>query len=196
MIKVDNSFKKRVFYYTTHQNEEGFKRIKEQIFKIIEDENYTELETLIGKKYTDEFSVFIFYKAILEKISKIHNPIIKKQLLELDWFRVLVGSIQDLRKIIKDNYCILSKIYPLPKDFEEYKKTFEDLYKNQLSNNDKLKTKFFSIFTNINVCPYCNRNFINPIYKEESLEGEFEKWSPDIEHFFPKSIYPFFFCLF
>ena len=191
MIKVDNSFKKRVFYYTKYQDEENFKKIKEQIFKIIEDEDYAELKTLIGKEYSDEFSVFIFYNAIQQSISTIHNPIIKKELLELDWFRVLVGSIQDLREIIKDNYCILSKLYPLQKDFEEYQKIFEDLYKDKLSSNDKLKRNFFSIFTNINVCPYCNRNFINPIYKEESLDGEFEKWSPDIEHFFPKSIYPF-----
>ena len=159
--------------------------------KIIEDEDYAELKTLIGKEYSDEFSVFIFYNAIQQSISTIHNPIIKKELLELDWFRVLVGSIQDLREIIKDNYCILSKLYPLQKDFEEYQKIFEDLYKDKLSSNDKLKRNFFSIFTNINVCPYCNRNFINPIYKENSVGTDNKNQSPDIEHFFPKSIYPF-----
>ncbi|MCW8838645.1 MAG: hypothetical protein OQK11_08090, partial [Thiovulaceae bacterium] len=160
-------------------------------FKIIEDEDYVKLNSLIGKDYTDQFSVFIFYKEIQKKINKILNPTIKKQLLGLEWFKVLVGSIHDIREIIKDNYYILSKLSPKVRDFEQYKKSFEDLYTNQLSSNDKLKREFFNIFTDVNVCPYCNRNFINPIYKEESLDGEFKKWSPDIEHFFPKSIYPF-----
>lgn len=91
-------------------------------FKIIEDEDYAELKTLIGKEYSDEFSVFIFYNAIQQSISTIHNPIIKKELLELDWFRVLVGSIQDLREIIKDNYCILSKYTPFKKILKNIKK--------------------------------------------------------------------------
>ena len=43
----------------------------------------------------------------------------------------------------------------------------------------------------VNVCPYCNRNFINPIYKENSVGTDNKNQSPDIEHFFPKSIYPF-----
>lgn len=47
------------------------------------------------------------------------------------------------------------------------------------------------MFEDINVCPYCNRNFINPIYKEHNLGGDNKNQSPDIEHFFPKSIYPF-----
>ncbi len=44
----------------------------------------------------------------------------------------------------------------------------------------------------MNVCSYCNRNFINPIYKEEKVGQDNSKQAPDIEHFFPKSIYPLF----
>ena len=53
------------------------------------------------------------------------------------------------------------------------------------------KRPFFDLFENINVCPYCNRNFVNPIYKENSVGKDNKNQSPDIEHFFPKSIYPF-----
>jgi len=34
-------------------------------------------------------------------------------------------------------------------------------------------------------------NFINPIYKEERVGDDNKQQAPDIEHFFPKSIYPF-----
>ena len=56
-----------------------------------------------------------------------------------------------------------------------------------------MKKQFFNLFEDLNVCPYCNRNFVNPIYKEKAVEEgkDYKKWSPDIEHFFPKSIYPF-----
>ncbi|MBL1243376.1 MAG: hypothetical protein COA39_003095 [Sulfurimonas sp.] len=75
-------------------------------------------------------------------------------------------------------------------NFKKYQKKFEDLYKNELSSSS-FKKSFFNIFTDVNACPYCNRNFINPIYKAKQLGKDYKKWSPDIEHFYPKSIYPF-----
>ena len=34
-------------------------------------------------------------------------------------------------------------------------------------------------------------HYVNPIYKENSVGADNKNQSPDIEHFFPKSIYPF-----
>ena len=44
----------------------------------------------------------------------------------------------------------------------------------------------FALMSEINVCPYCNRQFISPIYSEEG------KVRGDIDHFLPKSLYPYF----
>ena len=191
MIRVDNCTEKRVFHLKRFEKEINFLKLKIKIIEAIENKDYKKLRRLKCVKYSNQFSVFIFYKAIQEKILTVKNPIIKARLENLNWFKVLVGSFEEIREIIKDNEDILSKRSPLLSNFSEYKDIFENLYKDQLSGKDKLKKQFFNLFKDMNVCPYCNRNFINPIYKENSVGGDNKNQSPDIEHFFPKSIYPF-----
>ena len=190
MIRVDNSAEKRVFHLTEKESEPNFIKFKNEIIKSIKNKNYSNLATLSANPYSTQFSVFIFYKKIQSEILKITNPIIKTQLESLDWFKVLIGSFEEIKELIRDNEYILSRRYILT-DFEQYKDIFEDLYKNELSGKDEFKKQFFNLFEDLNVCPYCNRNFINPIYKENSVGRDNKNQSPDIEHFFPKSIYPF-----
>ena len=45
----------------------------------------------------------------------------------------------------------------------------------------------------INSCPYCNRNYISVIKKEEKEDS---KTRPQLDHFYPKAIYPFLACSF
>ncbi len=45
----------------------------------------------------------------------------------------------------------------------------------------------------INTCPYCNRNYISVITKDEKNDS---KTRPQLDHFFPKTIYPFLACSF
>ena len=191
MISVDNSAEKRVFYLTKYEKKADFIQLKNEIIESIKNKNYANLTTLSTKPYAKQFSVFIFYKKIQIEISKITNSIIRTRLESLDWFKVLVGSFEEIKELIRDNEYILSQINSGLVNFKEYKEIFEKLYKDQLSGNDKLKKQFFNLFENLNVCPYCNRNFINPIYKENSVGTDNKNQSPDIEHFFPKSIYPF-----
>ncbi|WNL29466.1 hypothetical protein [Aliarcobacter cryaerophilus] len=191
MISIDNNVEKRVFHLTDKENDTDFIKLKNEIIESIRNKDYSNLDTLKKKKYSNQFSVFIFYEKIQNEISKITNSIIKTQLESLDWFKVLVGSFEEIKELIKKNEYILAQRNSGLVNFKQYKDIFEDLYKNQLSGNEKLKKQFFNLFENINVCPYCNRNFINPIYKEHSLGGDNKNQSPDIEHFFPKSIYPF-----
>lgn len=189
MIKVDNSAEKRIFYLKKYKDEPEFEKLKTDIVNIIKKKEYKRLITLESKKYSNQFSVFIFYKAIKKSINQIGNLTIRRKLQQLDLFKVLVGDILEIRELIKNNNKILvnSKLH----NFSNYKDIFEKLYKNQLSEKDEFKKDFFNLFEDINVCPYCNRNFINPIYKNSSLGGDNKKQSPDIEHFFPKSLYPF-----
>lgn len=191
MISVKNSAEKRVFHLFGKENEPDFIKFRNEIIESIKNKNYSNLDTLKKKKYSNQFSVFIFYEKIRSEISKISNPIIKTELQSLDWFKVLVGSFEEIRELINDNENILAQRNPELIDFKQYKDIFEDLYEKKLSGNENLKKQFFNLFENINVCPYCNRNFVNPIYKKNSLGGDNKNQSPDIEHFFPKSIYPF-----
>ena len=191
MIKVDNSVEKRVFHLTKYEKEPDFIHLKNEIIKNIRNKNYSNLDTLKKKKYANQFSVFIFHEKIQSEISKITNLIIKTKLESFELFKVLIGSFEEIKELIQDNEFILSQRNPELPDFKQYKDIFEKLYKDQLSGKDELKKQFFNLFEDMNVCPYCNRNFINPIYKENSLGGDNKNQSPDIEHFFPKSIYPF-----
>ena len=191
MISIDNNVEKRVFHLTDKENDTDFIKLKNEIIESIRNKDYSNLDTLKDDEYAKQFSVFIFYEKIQNEISKITNSIIKTQLESLDWFKVLVGSFEEIKEVIQKNEYILSQRNSGLVNFKQYKDIFEDLYEKQLSGNEKLKKQFFNLFENINVCPYCNRNFINPIYKKHSLGGDNKNQSPDIEHFFPKSIYPF-----
>lgn len=190
MINVDNSAEKRVFYLKEKENDIDFIQLRNEIIENIKNKNYSNLDTLKNKKYSNQFSVFIFYKKIQSEILGITNPIIKTQLQSLDWFKVLVGSYEEIKELIGDKEYILGQRFLLT-DFKQYKDIFEKLYKDQLSGKEELKKQFFNLFEDMNVCPYCNRNFINPIYKENNIGRDNKNQSPDIEHFFPKSIYPF-----
>ena len=192
MISVDNSAEKRVFYLKRYEKKAGFIQLKNEIIRSIESKNYSNLTILSKETYSNQFSVFIFHEKIQKEILKITNPIIKTKLESLDWFKVLVGSFEEIKELIRDNEYILAQRNPEIFGFDQYKDSFEDLYKKNLSNvKSPFKNPFFELFKDMNVCPYCNRNFINPIYKENSVGGDNKNQSPDNEHFFPKSIYPF-----
>jgi hypothetical protein len=184
MISVDNSAEKRVFHLTKYEKKANFIQLKNEIIKNIEDKNYFNLAKLIKRRYSSQFSLFIFYKKIQKEIKKIRNVRVRKKLRKLNWYKILVGNITEIRQIISSNKSLLF-------EREHYKYIFENLYKNELSGKDELKKQFFNLFEDLNVCPYCNRNFVNPIYKENSVGADNKNQSPDIEHFFPKSIYPF-----
>ena len=168
MIKVDNNAEKRIFHLKKKENEADFIQFKSEIIKSIKNKDYSNFATLSTKPYANQFSVFIFHKKIQSEISKITNPKIKTKLESLEWFKVLIGSFEEIKELIRDNEYILAQRNSELIDFKQYKDIFEKLYKNQLSGKDELKKQFFNLFEDMNVCPYCNRNFINPIYKENS----------------------------
>lgn len=192
MIKVDNSAEKRFFYLKENENEKEFIELKKNISKCIELKDYQRLDEYKENRYSLEFSVFYFYDKIEVGLSEIENTIIQNQLLSLDWYNILCGDISEIREIIEENKDILSKLNPDSNSFSQYKDIFTKLYELNLSNTSaKFKKPFFELFDDLDVCPYCNRNFINPIYKEKKIGDDNQNQAPDIEHFFPKSIYPF-----
>ena len=71
---------------------------------------------------------------------------------------------------------------------------YESLYKNIRNSNWSASELCHKL--KVSICPYCNRQYIFTTSKV--LEDGTEKWvaRPQLDHFYPKSIYPFLSCSF
>jgi len=179
----DNNEMISLFYY----KEEIGSALKD-LKRIFTEDTYTNKDRTIPKKYSDEED----YDAFIKEFKSLKENL----------FRILVGDFKTIKKYIENNSSSVLIYRGKPEEgtvlYKKYKEVFEDLYNDNLSGDKKFKKSFFKLFDNMNVCPYCNRNYVNPIYKKEKalkVEDETRKdnfsQSPDIEHFFPKSMYPF-----
>lgn len=90
--------------------------------------------------------------------------------------------IKDLNNLKKS---ITDKISPKINPVKEYLLEIFD-YDSFVKEDDKWSAYLFTSEMDISVCPYCNRNYINTTISEKG------KARPEIDHFYPKSIYPFF----
>lgn len=208
MIRVDNSPKNRIFT-SVNLSFPRNKKVKELVEKVIqkielieknpiESRNYNLLEEFekINKydNIRNQISVFKYKKLLEDSI----NDLISKKIfirplkaLRKDIYKILIADIESIRLYIKTLKRSNSNLLKISHSkFKIYKDEFEDLYLKHLSGNSNLKKNFFSLF-GLNSCPYCNRNFVNPIYKNIKLGNDNKTQAPDIEHFFPKSLYPF-----
>lgn len=50
----------------------------------------------------------------------------------------------------------------------------------------------FVTMSNVRACPYCNRQYITPIYIHSNEKNDKHKLRADLDHFYPKSKYPYF----
>lgn len=109
--------------------------------------------------------------------------------------------IKEIKSIVIGNYNQL----------EYFKNTIKQINNND-SNHEKIKDYFgyenfqkgnyqsiikwdaykFTKKLQINVCPYCNRQYIFTIKKHNKDGKKFKRiTAPEIDHFFPKSLYPY-----
>jgi hypothetical protein len=113
---------------------------------------------------------------------------------------IINADVKELKKIIeyfKSNfYCSIG--YEENKQTELYltlSKIFIDdstgLYKN-FTNSDKKEHNAYHLVQalNLKTCPYCNRSYISFVKNDE------KKTRPQLDHFYPKAIYPFLACSF
>jgi len=202
MVKVDNSYKKRIFVNkSTDEVMELKKKVEDKIKEIEESGlDYNLLSAFENDVNANHLSVFKYRKEIFREVNNLlRNRTIDEDLqiqlrdIKTNIYFLLIGSFENL-KIFLDSKITTSLVHRTDNDktdsFKKYKKKFEDLYKSELSSSS-FKKSFFNMFEDVNACPYCNRNFINPIYKDVKLGKDNKNQSPDIEHFYPKSIYPF-----
>lgn len=67
----------------------------------------------------------------------------------------------------------------------DLKEIFTNFYENEWDDVEDYTRYDFVIKHGLNSCPYCNRNYIFLVDKNEN------RLRPEIDHFYPKSIYPF-----
>lgn len=153
MIKVDNSYKTRLFTNKSNSKIEDLKtRVANKILEIEEGtQNYNELATFENEKYTQNISVFYYKKKIEDSIDslvvEIKDESFKRGLrnLKLNLFKVLTGNFETMKHyltILNKNSSKLihrGKSTKKSKDFKRYQEYFENLYKSQLSGSEKFK---------------------------------------------------------
>jgi len=154
-----------------------------------------------------QFNQTLFDKHISE-ISKSLNKSINNKLksnlwqYEKDCLNYIKGNLEDILKAddeklkifiahFKSNYK--GKAIGLTNQKEKnwkrlYKILRKDIFEKEYENWSK-RTKYgaynFVQELNLKTCPYCNRNYTFVVNKETG------KLRPELDHFYPKSLYPF-----
>lgn len=129
-------------------------------------------------------------KKYLELLKKIINKgkdfIIQKELF-LDYENKEIDKIiKIMKKKNKKSKSILEIRFEKLNISEEYLPNQLFCYKKlQTGNKDWNRHKLLSLI-GIEICPYCQRNYITS-YEENNDE----KTTADLDHFYPKSLYPF-----
>lgn len=115
--------------------------------------------------------------------------------------KILTADTHELKKIIKffeANYPCLSKKYGTKEAKPPiytiiYNIFIESGYDSYLSKTEEKKDYHAYIFVEelgIKTCPYCNRSYISFVKNDE------KQTRPQLDHFYPKAIYPFLACSF
>ena len=154
------------------------KNVPEELEKIYKDTFKFRLMSIFGgvlKKYIE----------LLKKIiSEGENFVIKKDLF-FDYKVDEINFLFRLMKKEKKKKTILEYIFIKLKIPEKYLPHKLFPYKKLLDNKDWNRHKLLSLME-IEVCPYCQRNYITNYKKDNE-----EKITADLDHFYPKSLYPF-----
>ena len=148
-----------------------------------------EIDKLLDAKYYDGFRLSRRVLKLLRYI-KIHR---KKFLLSKH------NEQLELIQYFKKHYPELTQYYKpkssRPRIYKVIRYLFEIRLYNEFSSGFKYdnKTKEYNAYKfvellNLKTCPYCNRNYISIVEKNDIND---KQTRPELDHFHPKSIYPF-----
>lgn len=175
-----------------------YQEIREQfplIMKMIEIK-----DSSLDKSYRDYLYKIFGYEDF--KVKSLYYYIKQIALEKLGRYKYSSSVFLEIQKILEENFpdkiLEISKVLNYknrPLTNLECEKAFKNLKNcNITMDNFKRKKIFgedwndytFIMESGIRVCPYCNRQYITPIYSDRG------KMRADIDHFLPKSKYPFF----
>ena len=114
----------------------------------------------------------------LQKIMQLNNINRNKATKKEEFIKRIINHTFN-----KNNKILFKKEYFILRVEEFCKEIFEQFYLEEWDKIDYTKYVFVENI-NIKTCPYCNRNYIF-IYDKGKIR-------PEIDHFFPKSKYPYF----
>jgi len=110
-----------------------------------------------------------------------------------------IDKQKDFIDIISEDYPSISKKYNTndtkPKIYQAVKYIFVDRgYEAKISTTSKNSIAYKLVESlNLKTCHYCNRNYIS--YLRKDVNGK-KQTRPELDHFYPKAIYPFLACSF
>jgi len=161
--------------------------------------------------YLDEFSKTLsacLYKELKKsienkKVTKPQGAIVVDTLsnTDIEYLRyikkniklIVNADVQRLKEFIEDKYLdIKDKKTSL---YKAVKYIFVDRgyeYKISSANDGKIAYRLVKEI-GLGSCPYCNRNYISSVTKDKKDDS---KTRPQLDHFYPKAVYPFLACSF
>ena len=140
--------------------------------------NIKKAHTLLLSKKTKDDSIKK-YKELLKKIiERGENYVIEEELF-LGYDDDEIKNILDLIKKLKNDF----KKSNLSEDYLPHKLFSYDKFPNHTGEWNR--HKLLSLME-IEVCPYCQRNYISSFE-----ENDDKRTTADLDHFYPKSLYPF-----
>ena len=158
---------------------------------------------VIKDKLISEIDKLLLKSSI--KINKKTVRIYKKQKELLEYIKTNIDDFitfdiyqqKSLIQIMKSHDVVLQNYRKDDKRLNNYKvvrylfeqRTYNEFSKNMEYGNDQIYGAYrFVELLDLKTCPYCNRNYISIIEKNDLNE---KQTRPELDHFHPKSIYPF-----
>ena len=170
-------------------DERKWEKIKEEHSEWYSDNilpNIRNAYEFIESQKSKSYSMKKYLELLKKIIDKGKDFIIQKELF-LDYENKEIDKIiKIMKKKNKKSKSILEIRFEKLNISEEYLPNQLFCYKKlQTGNKDWNRHKLLSLI-GIEICPYCQRNYISSY--EESND---EKTTADLDHFYPKSLYPF-----
>lgn len=171
---------------------------EEKIFKEATKTNLSEelknIKNCDGEHKYNKFHYDKFKTSITTRLNEQISRSVDEEIIKL--FNKLINQIQKVntnyssKNFINDIYDKIQEVY---KEFNIYRynykiigiENYRELKKKNRIKNDKWNAYHFIFELGLKVCPYCNRQFITPIYWSEG------KVRADLDHFFSKARYPY-----
>ena len=170
-------------------DERKWKKIKEEHSEWYSDNilpNIKNAYEFIESQKSKSYSMKKYLELLKKIIDKGKDFIIQKELF-LDYENKEIDKIiKIMKKKNKKSKSILEIRFEKLNISEEYLPNQLFCYKKlQTGNKDWNRHKLLSLI-GIEICPYCQRNYISS-YEENNSK----KTTADLDHFYPKSLYPF-----
>lgn len=158
---------------------------------------------VIKDKLISEIDKLLLKSSI--KINKKTVRIYKKQKELLEYIKTNIDDFitfdiyqqKSLIQIMKSHDAVLQNYRKDDKRLNNYKvvrylfeqRTYNEFSKNMEYGNHEIYGAYkFVELLDLKTCPYCNRNYISVIEKNDLND---KQTRPELDHFHPKSIYPF-----